>query len=128
MAYDRVKKLHPHTVYIDGESSERERAVSLRRYNDYGDTVLIGTIAALETGLNLQAGSQAVFLEQHWLSTSNDQAVARLFRRGQSRPTLIYWLYCPKTFDMRVRKVAEGRGAEIDRALDAFIDEEDWAA
>lgn len=134
MAFDRVRNYiakHPdlkrtHIVYIDGTTPERERQQALATYHKYPDTILIGTLAALETGLNLQHGYQVVFLEQHWLSTTNEQAVARVLRRGQTQPVLVYWLHCPRTYDMRVKRVADGREASIEQALSGFLDEEDW--
>lgn len=126
MTYDRVRAIHPHTVYIDGGTPEKERQIALRRYQDYSDTILVGTLAALETGLNLQAGYNFAFLEQHYLSTTNEQAVARLLRRGQTQPVLVYNLYCPKTFDVRVRAVSERRALDIERALDEFLSDEEW--
>lgn len=122
----RVKGLRDYVVYIDGDSSEAERRRALEIYRTKPNTVLVGTIGALETGLNLQHGYQVAFLEQHWLSTTNEQAVARVLRRGQEQPVLIFWLHCPKTYDMRVKRVAEQREANIEQALDGFLDNEDW--
>lgn len=129
MAYDRARKLRgSHVGYIDGTTSERERQRVLAAYNSDPEYIIVGTIGALETGLNLQAGYQVAFLEQHWLPTSNEQAVDRLFRRGQSQPVLIYWMHCLKTFDMRVKRAAETRDANIEQALGEYLDEEEWAA
>jgi SNF2 family DNA or RNA helicase len=127
LTYDRVRANHPHTVYIDGGTSEKERQLALRRYQDHSDTIMVATLGSIETGLNLQAGSNFAFLESHWLSTTNEQAVGRLLRRGQSQPVLVYNIFCPKTFDMRVKRVSEKRGADIERALDEYLaeDEED---
>ncbi len=112
--------------YIDGKTPERERQRVLENYRTNPNGIVIGTVAALETGLNLQQGYQVAFLEQHWLSTTNEQAIARVLRRGQTQPVLVFWLYCPKSFDMRVRRVAERREADIKNALDDFLSDEDW--
>lgn len=134
MAYDRIKQSlrgstarnAQHVVYIDGTSTERERQHALHVYHTHSDAILVGTLGALETGLNLQTGYQVAFLEQHWLSTTNEQAVARVLRRGQTQPVLVFWLHCPKSYDMRVKRVSETRGADIERALNDFIEEEEW--
>src|SRR6185437_2460733 len=129
LAYDRTKRtlaasgVVPNIVYIDGETSERERRRAIDTYNRYPDTILVGTIGALETGLNLQAGYQVAFLEQHWLPSTNEQAVARVLRRGQEQPVLVYWFHCIKTYDMRVKRVSETRGANIEKDLDNFLEE-----
>lgn len=111
----------PNVGVITGATSERDRETGLDRYRSGG--MLVGTIAALSEGLNLQQGNYVAFVEQHWLSTENEQALARVLRRGQERPVLVYWLYAPGTFDMRVRKVAKSRGANIEKALDEYLAE-----
>ncbi len=117
-----VKKFQRDQVgVITGASTEFARNLAFQTYTDGG--ILIGTIGALAEGLNLQQGFQVAFVEQHYLSTENDQALARVFRRGQERPVLVYWLYAPGTFDMRVRKVATARSANIEKALDEYLAE-----
>lgn len=106
---------------ITGASSELARDIARRTYT--GGGILIGTIAALAEGLNLQQGNQVAFVEQHWLSTENEQALARVLRRGQRKPVIAYTLYAPKTFDMRVRKVASNRKSNIEVALDEYLAE-----
>jgi SNF2 family DNA or RNA helicase len=113
-------------MHIDGKTSERERQRSFRIYNDYEDGVLVGTIGSLAEGLNLQRGYQVAFLEQHYLSEANEQALKRVLRRGQTQPVLIYWLWAPKTYDVRVRRVAANREKDIYTALDDFLKEEPW--
>ncbi|HEV2175197.1 MAG TPA: SNF2-related protein, partial [Nitrospira sp.] len=124
LAQSSLRNVSLPVSYVDGSTSEGKREKALEIYRKGG--ILVGTLGALETGLNLQVGYQVAFVEQHWLSTTNEQAVARVLRRGQSQPVLVYWLYCPKSFDMRVRSVADRREADIHRALDGFIDDEEW--
>jgi SNF2 family DNA or RNA helicase len=109
---------------IMGDSSERQRSKAFESYEAGG--TLVGTIGALAEGLNLQSGAQIAFVEQHYLSVSNEQAIGRVYRRGQSRPVLVYNLYAPQTFDTRVRKAALGRQTNIDLALNDFLSEEEW--
>lgn len=110
--------------FITGKSSERQRVEATRIYENGG--CLVGTIGAISEGLNLQQGHQVAFLERHWLSTSNEQALTRVFRRGQKQPVLIYWLDAPRTFDMRVKRVATGRAKNIEEALGEFLGEDEW--
>lgn len=126
LAYDAAVKLlgRDKVGVITGGASELSREIAMAAYRDGG--VLIGTIAALGEGLNLQQGYQVAFLEESWLSVDNDQAVGRVLRRGQDQPVLVFQLRSPKTFDMRVARTAEKRGADIDRALDEFIDDAEW--
>lgn len=126
LAYGRACKVFgaDRVGYVDGSSSERQRTQAVNRYKSGG--CLVGTIGAISEGLNLQQGHQVAFLERHWLSTANEQALTRVFRRGQSQPVLIFWFDAPKTFDMRVKKVSDGRARNIETALGDFLEDEEW--
>jgi SNF2 family DNA or RNA helicase len=126
LAYQAAVKLfgRDKVGVITGGASELSRETALHAYRDGG--VLIGTIAALGEGLNLQQGYQVAFLEESWLSVDNDQALARVLRRGQTQPVLVFKLRAPKTFDMRVARVAAKRGTDIEKALDEFLGDEEW--
>lgn len=122
--YERcVKKFTRDKVgVITGASTEFARNIAFQTYDSGG--MLIGTIGALAEGLNLQQGNYVAFVEQHYLSTENEQALARVLRRGQTQPVLVYWLYAPGTFDVRVRKAAASREADIEKALNEYLTEE----
>jgi superfamily II DNA or RNA helicase len=113
-------------AYIDGGVSEKNRQAAFASYQL--GSVLVGTIGSLKEGLNLQSGYQVLFVEQHFLHTDNEQALARVLRRGQKRPVLVYWMFAPRTFDMRVRKVARSRKANIEQALNEFVEREEWSS
>jgi len=117
-----------HTVaYIDGSTSEAKRAEAIARYKTEPNCILVGTIGSMKEGWDgLQVGYQVLFAEQHYVSADNEQALRRILRRGQKQPVLVYWLYALKSFDMRVRKVAAKRAANIEQALGEFIEEEEW--
>jgi SNF2 family DNA or RNA helicase len=117
------QKLKRKVGYIDGSVSERNREAAVAYYRNDPNGILVATIAALSEGGNYQQGYQVAFLEQHYLSTDNDQAVKRVFRRGQKRPVLVFWLHCRGSFDMHVKRVADKRSADIEFALNEFLDE-----
>lgn len=113
--------------YIDGSVPEDERQAALRTYKANRGGILVATIASTKEGLDgLQVGNQVMFAEQHYLSEENASAWQRLYRRGQGQPVLAYWLYARGSFDMRVRRIAAKRGANIEEALSEFLSEEPW--
>jgi superfamily II DNA or RNA helicase len=113
--------------FIDGTVPERDRQEALRTYRNHANAILVATIASSKEGLDgLQLGNQVMFVEQHYLSADNEQAFGRLFRRGQDQPVLAYWLYARASFDMKVRRIANKRGANIEEALREFLEEEPW--
>jgi SNF2 family DNA or RNA helicase len=113
--------------YIDGSVPEVERQEALARYKRNSNAILVATIASTKEGLDgLQVGNQVMFAEQHYLSEENASAWQRLYRRGQGQPVLAYWLYVRGSFDMRVRRISNTRGANIEEALSEFLEEEPW--
>jgi SNF2 family DNA or RNA helicase len=112
--------------HIDGSTSEKQREAAIRHYRSDPNAVLVATIGSLAEGGNFQQGYQVAFVEQHYLSTSNEQALMRVFRRGQKQPVLVFWLHVKGSFDMRVKRVADKRGSDIEYALDDFLAEEEW--
>lgn len=123
--YDAMRQHRP-VGHIDGTTPERERERAFATYRDNPNGVLVGTIGSLQEGLNLQCGYQVLFAEEHYLSTANEQSLRRVLRRGQTQPVLIYWMRGLKTYDMRVKRVSEGRAKDIETALDDFLEEEEW--
>jgi superfamily II DNA or RNA helicase len=120
-----VQKTGRYPYVITGATSELDRKLAIAAYQH--GAVLIGTIGAMKEGWDsLQSGYQIVFAEQHFLSTDNEQAVGRLLRRGQTQPVLVTWMYALRSFDMRVRRSANQRQANIEQALDAYLAGEEW--
>jgi len=125
-AVSRVNKVP--IAYVDGGTPERQREHAFSTYSSDSNCIFVGTIGSMAEGWDgfQRIGHQVLFAEQHYLSATNEQAVARVLRRGQSQPVLVYWMYALKSFDMRVRRVAKKRQADIDEALGEFLKEEEW--
>lgn len=107
--------------YIDGGTNASERNRACRRYRDGG--ILVGTIGASSEGLNLQAGSQIALIEKHYLPATNDQAIGRVLRRGQTQPVLVHEIYARGSFDVKIRRMTAKRQANIDHALREYLEE-----
>lgn len=75
--------------------------------------VVIATIDYGGVGLDLQAASQAIFLERSWVPKINEQAEDRLHRIGQCRPVTIHIFEGRGTIDV-------GRIAVVNRKKDAI--------
>jgi SNF2 family DNA or RNA helicase len=83
IAADVASKMKRPTVMITGDQSLRQKEHALVTYDGNPRTVLVGTIAAMKEGLNLQAGSDVCFLEESDIPEDNNQLIARAKRRGQ---------------------------------------------
>ena len=86
-------------------------------------TVLAAQIQAGGTGLNIQAASVVILCEPQLKPSTENQAISRAYRMGQSRNVLVYRLLCEDTIDERITRLL----ARKQRAFDAFADESEAA-
>jgi len=88
----------------DGDLTGEEREAVLLDWKNGDVDVVVGTLAALGTGVDgLQSrGSSVVFLDRDWNPAINEQAVGRRRRSGQSERVLVYHLMYDGTIDVAV--------------------------
>jgi SWI/SNF-related matrix-associated actin-dependent regulator of chromatin subfamily A-like protein 1 len=92
---------------IVGGTSENDRTAIVRSFQDdpNGVRVIVGNIQAAGTGLTLTAACRLDMLESSWTPADNVQAIRRVRRKGQTRPTLARFVMLNDSFDQRVAKV-----------------------
>ena len=92
---------------ITGATSEKDRTAAVRSFQDdpSGVRVIVGNIQAAGTGLTLTAACRLDMLESSWTPADNVQAIRRVRRKGQTRPTLARFVMLNDSFDQRVAKV-----------------------
>jgi len=114
-----VQKLSPkRPLYrFSGDSSVREKVTAQEGYAEHSNAVVVGTIAAMNAGVNLQAGHHCAFLEESYLPGENEQAVRRLLRRGQKRPVVVTRIRAADSVDNTVWRIAHKRGEAIRAAM-----------
>lgn len=66
---------------------------------------IVGTIAAMGEGLNLQRGTSAIFTDIYWTPAVNRQAEERIHRPGIEKSPTIVRLYHPGTVDETIRRI-----------------------
>ena len=74
-----------------------------------GPGVLVLSLKAGGTGLNLTAASHVVLYDRWWNPAVEDQARDRAWRIGQTRTVIAHRLICPGTVDERVEEVVAGK-------------------
>ncbi len=84
-----------------------------------GHAILLGQIDAAGTGLNLQAASAVVLLEPQWKPSTEEQAIARAHRMGQTRSVIVHRFFASDTVDERMKEVL----GEKQELFDAFARE-----
>jgi len=82
-------------------------------------SVLICQIIAGGVGLNIQAASVVVICEPQWKPSTENQAISRVYRMGQSKDVMVHRLLADETVDERILELL----LEKSKTFDAFADE-----
>lgn len=83
--------------------------------------ILLGHPASMGHGLNLQAGGRILaWLGLPWSLELYEQMVARLYRQGQARPTLVQHIVTRGTVDDQILDALEGKRTLQDSLVDAM--------
>ena len=91
--------------------------------NDPGDRVLIVSLKAGGTGLNLTAASAVVHYDLWWNPAVENQATDRAYRIGQNRDVLVFRFLCAGTFEERINEML---GAKRELAELTVVTGESW--
>ncbi|MBO4839381.1 MAG: DEAD/DEAH box helicase [Lachnospiraceae bacterium] len=86
-------------------------------------TVLAAQIQSGGTGLNIQAASVVIICEPQFKPSTENQAISRAYRMGQTRNVLVFRLLCDETIDERITDLL----AEKQAIFDAFADKSEAA-
>ena len=88
-------------VRLDG--STRDRQAVVRAFQDRsGPPVMLISLKAGGTGLNLTAADHVFLLDPWWNPAVEDQAADRAHRIGQDKPVMVYRLVAEKTVEERI--------------------------
>ena len=120
VALDWIKKIGVdwvNDVPITGEISVSRREELIREFEAAkGSCVLVGTIRTMGTGLDLQAATVAMFLEQTSMSTEMEQCEGRVERIGSVEAANIYQFIQKGTLDEKIYKACKEK-QEISEAI-----------
>ncbi len=100
---------------LDG--STRDRAAVVAELNDGKVPVMLISLKAGGTGLNLTAADHVFLLDPWWNPAVEDQAADRAHRIGQDKPVMVYRLVAKDTVEERILKLQEQKRAVADVAL-----------
>ncbi|TPX23467.1 hypothetical protein DIZ76_012799 [Coccidioides immitis] len=88
---------------IDGKMSSTKRDVAMATLtNDPNCTVMLASLNVCSVGLNLVAANQVILTDSWWAPAIEDQAVDRVYRLGQKRPTTVWRLVMEGSIEDRV--------------------------
>ncbi|MCU0668906.1 MAG: DEAD/DEAH box helicase, partial [Myxococcota bacterium] len=105
-----------HKSLLDGSTRDRAGVVAAFQADD-GPPVLLLSLQAGGSGLNLTAADHVFLLDPWWNPAVEDQAADRAHRIGQTRPVLVHRLVATDTVEERVLALQESKRALADTAL-----------
>jgi superfamily II DNA or RNA helicase len=118
-----LDKVEPHLqaagipfVRLDGSTRDRGAVVASFQ-DDSGPPVMLISLKAGGTGLNLTAADHVFLLDPWWNPAVEDQAADRAHRIGQDRPVMVYRLVANGTVEERILVLQERKRALADVAL-----------
>ena len=118
-----LDRIEPHlraagTAFTRLDGSTRDRASVVRHFQDEaGPPLMLVSLRAGGTGLNLTAADHIFLLDPWWNPAVEDQAADRAHRLGQTRPVLVYRLVAQDTVEERILALQEKKRMLADAAL-----------
>jgi superfamily II DNA or RNA helicase len=101
---------------LDGSTRDRGSVVS-RFQSDDGPPVMLVSLKAGGTGLNLTAADHVFLLDPWWNPAVEDQAADRAHRIGQERPVMVYRMVAKDTVEERIFALQERKRGLAEAAL-----------
>jgi superfamily II DNA or RNA helicase len=101
---------------LDGSTRDRGAVVG-EFQSDAGPPVMLVSLKAGGTGLNLTAADHVFLLDPWWNPAVEDQAADRAHRIGQDRPVMVYRMVAKDTVEERIFALQAKKRALADVAL-----------
>ncbi|KAE8371299.1 SNF2 family N-terminal domain-containing protein [Aspergillus bertholletiae] len=108
---------------FDGAMKPADRhSATVEFATDPNCVVLLVSLKAGNSGLNLTAASQVIMLDPFWNPYVEEQAVGRVHRIGQRRPVHVHRILVPDTVEDRILDLQDKKRQLIERVLDDRVD------
>jgi len=101
---------------LDGGMRMRERERQMAAFHTDGVRVLLMSLKC-GVGLNLTAATTVVLCEPWWNPFVEEQAIDRIHRIGQTRPTRVIRLAVPGTVEEQILKLQESKRGRSEATL-----------
>jgi hypothetical protein len=112
------ERLQMDAPFLHGGVSRTGREAMVRRFQaDEGSPLLLVSLKAGGTGLNLTSASQVIHYDRWWNPAVEDQATDRAWRLGQSHTVLVHKLVCEGTLEERISQLIDDKRKLADSVL-----------
>lgn len=100
LLHDIRYRFNVYADFIDGSVAAKERQNIVDKFTDHiGPGMLVLNPKAAGTGLNITSANHAIHYNLEWNPAVEDQASARIYRKGQDKTVFIYRLYYIDTIE-----------------------------
>lgn len=104
--------------FFYGGLSRNERTSMVDNFqNDVSERILLLSLRAAGTGLNLTAANTVIHFDLWWNPAVENQATDRAYRIGQKNKVNVYRFICANTFEERINDMIESKRDLADRAV-----------
>jgi len=113
---ERLERENIGSCYLDGRTRQRERV--LERFRAGDDPVFLISLKAGGVGLNLTEADYCFLLDPWWNPATENQAIDRTHRIGQTRPVNVYRLIARDTIEEKVVALARRKAGLFRSVMD----------
>jgi superfamily II DNA or RNA helicase len=111
-----LRNRHIEFTRLDGSTRDRQSVVEAFQ-SDSGPPILLASLQAGGTGLNLTAADHVFLMDPWWNPAVEEQAASRAHRMGQSRPVFVHRMVAKDTVEERIIALQERK-----RSLGSIVD------
>jgi DNA repair protein RAD5 len=113
-----LRRNHHPFVRLDGTTSQKDREAVLKEFANAPKRMLIlVSLRAGGVGLNLVAANHVWLLDCWWNTSTEDQAVDRIHRLGQTRPVHVHRFLIDQSIEDRILAIQRRKTALVGAAL-----------
>ncbi|MEV2223386.1 DEAD/DEAH box helicase [Nocardia vinacea] len=106
--------------FLHGGVPKKQRDTMVERFQEPdGPPLMLLSLKAGGTGLNLTAANHVVHLDRWWNPAVENQATDRAFRIGQQRNVQVRKLICVDTIEEKIDEMISGKRQLVDLAIGA---------
>lgn len=103
---------------VDGSMNTKQRDAAIRALDhDSATRVMLASLAVCSVGLNLVSADTVILADSWWAPAIEDQAVDRVHRLGQTRPTTVWRLVMEGTVEERVLDIQAEKRELVNKAF-----------
>ncbi|MBW4492957.1 MAG: DEAD/DEAH box helicase [Oscillatoria princeps RMCB-10] len=106
-------------LYGSTRSSDREEMIDRFQHDPQGPPIMILSLKAGGTGLNLTRANHVFHFDRWWNPAVENQATDRVFRIGQTRNVQVHKFVCTGTLEEKIHDMIESKKALADQVVGA---------